>query len=149
VLLVVTVTPGANPTSTGTTVIGDLSSIGDSAVRMLNDNGTSGDETAGDGKYSYQVTVSSGTAAGSKSLPISIRDLQFRSSTTTIQLTVTSQTPTPTNPTGVAAASPGTVAVGQVLLLSVAVTPGTNRRAPESPSSETSVQSGVGVAAIQ
>ena len=46
-LLTVLVTPGANPTSTGIVVSGDLSSIGGSATEPFFDDGTNGDATAG------------------------------------------------------------------------------------------------------
>ncbi len=45
-LLTVLVTPGANPTSTGIVVTGDLSSIGGSATEPFFDDGTNGDVTA-------------------------------------------------------------------------------------------------------
>src|SRR5262245_32461033 len=63
-LLTVVVTPGANPTSTGITVTGDLSSIGGSAAQSFFDDGTNGDPSAGDNTFSFQATVSDGAALG-------------------------------------------------------------------------------------
>jgi hypothetical protein len=121
-LLTVAVTPGANPTSTGLTVSADLSSIGGSTTQTLYDDGTYGDDVAGDGIFSFGATVASGTSSGAKSLPFTITDAQGRSGGGTIGLTV----PAATSPTGTGAANPGTVLAGAGTLLTVTVTPGTN-----------------------
>lgn len=121
-LLTVAVTQGANPASTGIGVIGDLTSIGGSATQAFLDNGMNGDANAGDNVFSYQATVDPGTVTGSKTLPISITDAQSRSASTSISLSVTSAT---TSPTGVGAASPASVEAGDSSLLTVSVTPGT------------------------
>ncbi|MDQ6801663.1 MAG: lamin tail domain-containing protein, partial [Acidobacteriota bacterium] len=76
----VTVTPGSNPTSSGITVTGDLSSIGGSASQSFTDNG--------DNTFSFTATVASTTSVGAKSLPITIRDADGRNSTTNASLTV-------------------------------------------------------------
>jgi predicted extracellular nuclease len=89
-LLTVIVTPGANPTSTGLTVTGNLTSISGSANQGFFNNGTNGDVTAGDNIFSFQATVASGTAPGSKSLQVTIADAQSRTGSTTIALTVQS-----------------------------------------------------------
>ncbi len=94
VLLSVSVTPGANPVSTGITVTGDLSSIGGSATQMFFDNGTNGDVTPGDNIFSYTATVGAAAAAGAKTLPVTVADAQSRTANTTIALTVTAQPPT-------------------------------------------------------
>lgn len=88
VLLTVTVTPGANPTSTGIAVSADISSIGGSATQQFFDDGTNGDAAAGDNVFSFATTVDAATTAGPKSLPVMISDGQSRSSTTSISLTV-------------------------------------------------------------
>jgi len=88
-LLTVLVTPGANPTSTGIVVSGDLSSIGGSATEPFFDNGTNGDVTAGNNTFSFSTVVTINTTPGTKSLPISISDAQGRSGSATISLTVT------------------------------------------------------------
>jgi predicted extracellular nuclease len=88
-LLTVLVTPGANPTSTGIAVSGDLSSIGGSATEPFFDDGTNGDATAGNNTFSFSTIVAVTTAPGTKTLPISISDAQGRSGSATITLTVT------------------------------------------------------------
>jgi len=88
-LLTVLVTPGANPTSTGITVTGDLSGIGGSATEPFFDDGTNGDLTAGNNTFSFSTIVNVSTPPGTKTLPISISDAQGRSGSATITLTVT------------------------------------------------------------
>jgi predicted extracellular nuclease len=88
-LLTVLVTPGANPTSTGIVVSGDLSSIGGSATEPFFDNGTNGDVTAGNNTFSFSTVVTINTTPGTKTLPISISDAQGRSGSATITLVVT------------------------------------------------------------
>jgi uncharacterized protein len=88
-LLTVLVTPGANPTSTGIVVSGDLSSIGGSATEPFFDDGTNGDVTAGNNTFSFSTVVAVTATPGTKSLPISIADAQGRSGSATITLTVT------------------------------------------------------------
>jgi uncharacterized repeat protein (TIGR01451 family) len=88
-LLTATVSLGSDPTSTGLTVTGDLSSIGGSATQPFFDNATNGDVTAGDNIFSYTATVSGGTTAGAKSLPVTAKDAQLRNSVpASISLTV-------------------------------------------------------------
>jgi hypothetical protein len=87
-LLTVAVTPAENPTSTGITVAGDLTSVGGAASQTFFDDGTNGDVTASDLTFSYQATVAVGTTPGSKTLPISITDAQARSASSSIALTV-------------------------------------------------------------
>ena len=93
-LLKVTVTPGTNPTSTGTAVTADLSSIGGSATQTFYDDGTHGDVTTGDNIFSFSATVAGGTSLGAKSFTASIADAQSRSGTASIALTVTAATAT-------------------------------------------------------
>src|SRR5512144_1487015 len=87
-LLTVSVTPGANPPSTGITVGANLSAIGGSATQTFFDDGSNGDVTAGDNVFSYEATVSGSTTAGNKSLPFTVSDAQARSSTGSIPLMV-------------------------------------------------------------
>lgn len=87
-LLTVTVTPGANPTSTGLSVTGDLTAIGGSAAQSFFDDGSNGDVTAGDNVFSFQATVAAGTTPGAKTLPASITDAQARSGSASIALEV-------------------------------------------------------------
>lgn len=88
VLLVVQVTPGSNPASTGLAVAGNLTPIGGPASQMFFDNGTNGDAAAGDGRFSFSATVAAGTVPGEKSISTSISDAQSRSGSAPISLTV-------------------------------------------------------------
>ncbi len=88
-LLTVLVTPGANPTSTGIVVTGNLSSIGGAATEPFFDDGTNGDVTGGNNTFSFSTVVTITTTPGTKSLPISISDAQGRSGSATITLVVT------------------------------------------------------------
>src|SRR5258706_6489856 len=102
-LLTVTVTPGANPTSTGLAVSANLSSIGGSASQQFYDDGSNGDVPPGNNVFSYNATVTAGTTAGAKSLPFSITDSLARTGSGNISLTV-SQPPV----------APGTIVISQI-----------------------------------
>jgi predicted extracellular nuclease len=84
-LLTVAVTPGANPISTGIAVSCDLSPIGGSASQALFDDGTHGDQVAGDLTFSFNTTDST---PGAQNLACTFSDAQGRSGTTTISLTL-------------------------------------------------------------
>lgn len=84
------------PASTGLTVSADLSAIAGSTTQPLYDDGTNGDAAAGDGTFSYQATVAASTPAGTLSLPVTARDAQLRSATSSITLTVSAPAPTTT-----------------------------------------------------
>ncbi|MCK6682436.1 MAG: lamin tail domain-containing protein [Thermoanaerobaculia bacterium] len=88
VLFTVTVTPGANPASTGLAVSANLSAIGRANPQTFYDNGTNGDATAGDNIFSYQTTVAVGTATGTKTMPFTITDLELRTGTGNLTLLV-------------------------------------------------------------
>ncbi|MEZ4515743.1 MAG: ExeM/NucH family extracellular endonuclease [Chloroflexota bacterium] len=88
VLLTVTVSPGANPASTGLAVAVDLTGIGGSATQTFYDDGTNGDVTPGDNIFSFLAAVPGATGAGAKSLPVTITDAENRTGNTTIELTV-------------------------------------------------------------
>ncbi len=124
-LLTVAVTPGTSPTSLTHTVTANLTAIGGSASQTFSDDGlTNGDATAGDNIFSYNATVGNATTGGVKNLPVTINETSplSRTGSTSISLTVL----TPTNPSGVGAANPNSVAAGGTTLLTVAVTPGAN-----------------------
>jgi hypothetical protein len=89
-LLTVAVAGGTNPLSTVLAVTADLSLIGGSATQQFFDNGTNGDATTNDNVFSFLAAVGSGTAPGSKSLPVTISDAESRASNTSISLTVQS-----------------------------------------------------------
>lgn len=122
-LLTVSVTPGANPTSTGLAVSANLSSIGGSATQQFFDDGTHGDAVAGDNVFSFQATVPAATTAGLKTISATITDAQSRSGSASISLNVT---PLSTPPTGTGSANPNSVQGGNPTLLTVNVTPGSN-----------------------
>lgn len=84
--LTVTVTPGANPPSTGLAVTVDLSTIGGSSAQPFFDDGTNGDALAGDNIFSFLTTVTG--APGAKSLPVTITDTETRSGSATITVTI-------------------------------------------------------------
>jgi DNA/RNA endonuclease G (NUC1) len=122
VLLTATVTPGANPTSTGITVTGDLASIGGSASQPFFDNGSNGDVTANDGVFSYRATVPNNAAGGSKTVLVTATDAEVRSGSAQIAFTVATSTP----PSGTGTASPNAFLAPNSTLLTVTVTPGSN-----------------------
>jgi uncharacterized delta-60 repeat protein len=90
-LLTVSVTAGANPTSTGIKVTGDLSAIGGSGAQSFFDDGTHGDATANDNVFSFEATVAVGITAGAKNLSAVISDSQARNGCASISLTVTAE----------------------------------------------------------
>lgn len=92
-LLTVSVTPGANPASTGLAVTADLTTIGGSATQTFFDNGTNGDVTASDNIFSFSATTPVNTTPGAKTLPFSISDAQARAGSGSISLTI--QAPPP------------------------------------------------------
>jgi subtilisin-like proprotein convertase family protein len=79
------VNPGQNPTSTGLTVSLDASLVGGGTVALL-DDGVAPDAAAGDNIFTGRVTVASGTAVGSFTLPVTITDAEARTGTTTATL---------------------------------------------------------------
>lgn len=102
VLLTVNVTPGANPNSTGLSVTANLTMIGGAAAQLFFDDGTNGDDTAGDNIFSFQTQIPSSVTPGMKTLPVTITDAQSRTGSATINLTVV--TPPP----------PGNVVISQI-----------------------------------
>lgn len=79
VLLIVTAVPGSNPVSTELAVSADLGAIGGPAEQPFYDDGSHGDQTAGDGVFSYRATISASTPAGTTfQLPATLVDAQQR-----------------------------------------------------------------------
>jgi subtilisin-like proprotein convertase family protein len=97
VLTTVSVTPGANPASTGIRVKGDFSSLGGASLQDMFDNGTNGDVTAGDNIYSYAINVASGTAVGNYTFGFTVSDEQGRGTTGTSTGLAVNQCPQPNN----------------------------------------------------
>jgi hypothetical protein len=58
----------------GTTVTIDLSAIGGAGAAAMVDDGTSGDEIAGDGIFSLAATIAGSTPAGARYCPITVLD---------------------------------------------------------------------------
>ena len=83
--LTVVVGLGQNPTSSGVTVTGDLSSIGGSAAQPF--------DFQGGLTFAFDTTVALGTPDGAKSLPITIADAEGRVGSTTIALDVLTPPP--------------------------------------------------------
>jgi hypothetical protein len=92
-LLTVSVTPGANPASTGITVNRRFKQYRRLATQQFFDDGTNGDATAGDNVFSYNATVAANTAPGGKTIPTTITDAQSRMGTANISLTVNDPPP--------------------------------------------------------
>ena len=119
VLFTVTVTPGSNPTSTGISVLGDLSPIGGSSTQTFFDDGTNGDVTPGDNVFSFATNA--GASGGVKIINFSGADPQDRDFAGSLQFTVQA----PSNPSGSGSASPSAVLPGASTTLTFNVTPGT------------------------
>ncbi len=71
----IVVTPracGGGALPSGTTVQIDLTAIGGSATQALVDNGTSGDEAAGDGIFSFSATIGASVTTGAKIMPFTV-----------------------------------------------------------------------------
>jgi len=121
-------TAGANPTSIGITVTANLSSIGGPASQVMFDNGTNGDVTAGDGRYSFGLLVSSGTAVGNATFAFTVADSQGRSSTGTSGNLAVALCPPPApsndNCAGAMPLSLGVPMAGYITSRSIAVNPG-------------------------
>ena len=88
-VLIVAVVPGNTPTSTGLAVVVDLSSIGGSATQTFYDDGSHGDQTAGDNVFTFTATVPVSVLPGSKALPVTISDAQSRTGNAMINIAVT------------------------------------------------------------
>jgi uncharacterized protein len=85
VQLIVRVTPGDIPASTGLAVGADLSAIGGAAAQVFRYTGTNPDGTQ---TFAWQGAVADGVAPGPKSLRVTITDAQNRTGATTIALTI-------------------------------------------------------------
>jgi predicted extracellular nuclease len=81
-----TVLPGTNPTSTGLSVVGDLSSVGGSSTLAFADDGVAPDVAAADNIFTAQVMVAA--TLGAKSLPLTVTDAQSRAGNTSASVTV-------------------------------------------------------------
>lgn len=85
VLRIVSTIPGSHPASTGLAVSADLGAIGGSAPQAFYDGGTHGDQTAGDGVFSYQATIAASKPIDTTfQLAATITDAQSRTGHATI-----------------------------------------------------------------
>jgi subtilisin-like proprotein convertase family protein len=105
-LLTVATTPGANPPSTGITVVTDLSQIGGVSAQSFYDDGTHGDVTAGDNRFSFLATIPNTVSPAAYVLPFNVRDAQSRSSSGNINMSVVVCPPPPPANNDCSAASP-------------------------------------------
>jgi len=119
VVLTVAVSPGTNPTSTGITVVADLTPIGGSSTQSFLDDGLNGDAAAGDNIFTF--SANSGASGGIKTINFTVADDLDRGSTGSFQLTVQA----PSNPSGTGSANPNSVLPGGSTTLTFNVTPGT------------------------
>ena len=86
--LSVQASPGFSPASTGMTVVASLSSIGGSGTQAFYDDGTHGDATANDNRFSFQATLPPNSPVGARTIPWTLADEQGRSNAGVIGLTV-------------------------------------------------------------
>lgn len=91
--LLVRVFPADNPPSTGITVRANLTPIGGSATQIFYDDGTNGDQMAGDNIFSYRYTIPADVTGGQRSLAATVSDAQGRTVTPTIALTINAALP--------------------------------------------------------
>ncbi len=77
-LFSVQVFPATNPTSTGITVFGNLTSIHGSLNQPFYDDGTHGDVTANDGTFSYLANLPEPLTAGPAAVTFMVADAQGR-----------------------------------------------------------------------
>jgi hypothetical protein len=84
----VTVSPGANPPSTGLTTTANLSRLGGNAAQVFRNDGTNGDQVANDNVYTYQMNVVGGVTPGTVAIPYTVSDAQGRNSSGAIPLIV-------------------------------------------------------------
>jgi len=87
-VLSVPVVPQANPTSTGIGATADLTGLGGSPTAAMNDSGTGGDLTAGDGIYSITATVAAGTPLGTQLIEVTFTDAEGRTWTDIISVDI-------------------------------------------------------------
>jgi hypothetical protein len=90
--LLVSVSPGTNPHSTGLQVQADLHQLAGSASQQFFDDGLHGDGAPGDNVFGYQFTIDPTQSPGVYSLPFTVSDAQGRTGTGSISLTVNPRT---------------------------------------------------------
>ncbi|QQS08074.1 MAG: hypothetical protein IPK69_08660 [Phycisphaerales bacterium] len=98
-VVVVGVQPGANPVSSNVTVEVDLTSVGGSATQQLFDDGTNGDDVAGDLVFVYSTTVAGTVTPGDYAVLATINDAESRSAFATANLRIFAAPTALTTPT--------------------------------------------------
>ncbi len=87
-LLVVDVTPGTGPASTGLSVTADLAPLGGAAGQTFYDDGTHGDRVAGDHRFSYLATLAAGLPLGPVNLNATATDAEARVASASLAVSV-------------------------------------------------------------
>jgi len=116
-LITVQVTPGTSPTSTGTVVRANLTSLGGFVNQQIFDDGLNGDVTAGDNIYSLLQTVPGSQTPGTYVVPVVIEDDQCRVDGSSAIVTVVAPL------SGIVTTTPSAAPAGCPTLIEVAVTP--------------------------
>lgn len=92
-LLTVTVVPATTPPSTNIAVAANLQAIGGAASQQFFDDGTNGDQNAGDNIFSFQAAIAPGTSGGPAVVAGAAADLQGRVAPVQVILTVNAPLP--------------------------------------------------------
>lgn len=92
-ILTVSVFPAANPTSTGISVVGNLTNIGGASNQQFFDDGTNGDTTAGDNIFSFRAVIPNDISGGVKNVTAVASDAQLRTANVSINVTVNAPYP--------------------------------------------------------
>ena len=91
-LLTVRVTSASAPPSTGLSVVANVTSIGGSSMQPFYDDGTHGDQVAGDNIFSLETTIGAAVSTGTYSVVATVTDSQGRSVAVPLTLSVQSLT---------------------------------------------------------
>jgi hypothetical protein len=81
-----------NPPSTGLNVHANLTTISGASNQLFYDDATHGDVTAGDGVFSFAISLPSSQSVGSATIPFTVADAQARSGSGNINFTVNGYT---------------------------------------------------------
>jgi Lamin Tail Domain len=118
VVLFLTVTPGANPPSTGINVTVDTTNIGGFGVEQMYNDGTHGDAVAGDNIWTTTSTVFV-SGPSTRSLACVLTDAQGGNGAATITVNVLNG-----NPSGFVLATPSGLCAGESTLVTCSSTTG-------------------------
>ncbi len=89
VLLTVQASSGFSPPSTGLAVSANLTNIGGSSNQLFYDDGTNGDVTAGDNRFSYAATINGNLPVGPRNITFTVSDAEQRTNTGVFAVNVT------------------------------------------------------------